>query len=207
MGRKSQSCVNIFKSDIMKNEVNQIDSLPNYWKWEKGLSSELCDLLLKDRVELEEIPAVLGCEEVGKLNKNKRDSSVCWAPVNHWIEGILYNYGLYATQNCSWNYQLGRPEQIQLTAYDKDGFYGWHEDWAPFSVNTTIRKVSVVALLSDPSEFEGGILQIDVGACQDIEMKRGSVVAFPSFLTHQVTPVTSGKRYSAVCWIHGPKMF
>jgi predicted 2-oxoglutarate/Fe(II)-dependent dioxygenase YbiX len=207
MGRRSQPYVNIFKSNIMKNDVIQITNLSNYWKWEKGLSSELCDLLLKDRAALEEIPAAVGYEEVGKLDKNKRNSSVCWAPVNHWIEGILYNYGLYATQEAGWNFQLGRPEQIQLTAYDKDGFYGWHEDWGPFSVSPSVRKVSVVALLSDPSEFEGGKFQIDFGGCQDIEMKRGSVIAFPSFVTHQVTPVTSGKRYSAVCWINGPRTF
>jgi PKHD-type hydroxylase len=60
-------------------------------------------------------------------------------------------------------------------------------------------------LLSDPSEFEGGEFQFQEN--ESVKMKKGSVIAFPSFLKHQVTPVTSGKRYSAVCWINGPRTF
>ena len=190
----------------MKNEeVINITSLSEYWKWEEGISFELCDLLLKDRLKFEEKLAVVGSIKGKILDKTIRDSKVCWAPVNHWIEGVLYNYGLYATQQADWNFHLGRPELVQLTAYDKDGFYGWHEDWDPFAIGPSIRKVSVVALLSDPSEFEGGEFQFEEGV--NVEMKKGSVIAFPSFVRHQVTPVTSGKRYSAVCWINGPKTF
>jgi PKHD-type hydroxylase len=189
----------------MINDAKELTSLSNYWRWEDGLSTELCDLLSKERSTFEEKTASVGVNGTGVVDKNIRNSDICWAPVNHWIEGILYNYGLYATQEAGWNFQLGRPEQIQLTAYDKDGFYGWHEDWAPFASEASIRKVSVVALLSNSSEFEGGEFQFQEGI--NIEMKRGTVIAFPSFLRHQVTPVTSGKRYSAVCWINGPKIF
>lgn len=186
------------------NEVIETTKLTEYWEWKEGISFELCDLLLKERNSFEESEGIVGSSQ-GSVNKEIRDSKVCWAPYNHWIEGILYNYGLYATQSSGWNFQLGRPEKVQLTSYDEDGFYGWHEDWAPFAIGPSIRKVSVVALLSDPSEFEGGEFQFQEGV--NIEMKRGSVIAFPSFVRHQVTPVTSGKRYSAVCWINGPKTF
>lgn len=188
----------------MVNDAEQIKTITNYWRWENGLSPELCDLLLKERAALEEKAAAVG-KGSGDINKNLRNSDVCWAPVNHWIEGVMYNHGLYATHNSGWDYTLGRPEPVQLAAYDKNGFYGWHEDWEPFEAKPTIRKVSVVALLSDPSEFEGGEFQFIDGA--SIDMKRGTILAFPSFLRHQVTPVTSGKRYSAVCWITGPRTF
>ena len=191
----------------MINDAEQITTMANSWRWENGLSPEICDLLLKERATIQEKKAKVVNNHVteGAVDTKIRDSSVCWAPINHWIEGILYNYGLYATQEAGWNFQLGRPEQIQLTAYDKDGFYGWHEDWAPFALGPSVRKVSVIALLSDPKDFEGGKFQIDGDV--EIEMKRGTVVAFPSFVRHQVTPVTSGKRYSAVCWINGPRIF
>jgi len=190
----------------MVNDAVQISTMTNFWRWEDALSAELCDLLLKDRAALEEKAGVVGSGNGdGQVNKNIRDSNVCWAPVNHWIEGILYNHGLYACEAAGWGFHLGRPEQVQLTAYDKDGFYGWHEDWAPLAASPVVRKVSVVALLSDPSEFEGGEFQFEEG--KSIEMKRGSIIAFPSFVRHQVTPVTSGKRYSAVCWINGPRTF
>jgi PKHD-type hydroxylase len=188
----------------MVNDAAKLSTLSAFWRWENGLSSELCDLLLKDRATIQEKKAEV-VNDNAEVDTKIRNSSVCWAPFSHWIEGILYNYGLYASQEAGWDYQLGRPEQVQLTAYDKDGFYGWHEDWAPFDTSPIVRKVSIVALLSDPSEFEGGEFQFIGG--ETIEMKRGTVLAFPSFVRHQVTPVTSGKRYSAVCWINGPRTF
>lgn len=188
----------------MVNDLAHIKDKCSFWKWEDGLSHELCDMLLKDRTKLEETAGgVGGVGGADGVNKSIRDSDVCWAPVNHWVEGIMYNYGLYAAEATGWGFQLGRPEPVQLTSYDKNGFYGWHEDWEPLDNKATVRKISVVILLSDPTDFEGGEFQFDnLGT---VEMKRGSVIAFPSFLRHQVTPVTSGKRYSAVCWINGPK--
>ena len=38
---------------------------------------------------------------------------------------------------------------------------------------------------------------------QEIEGE-GSIVVFPSFSWHQVTPVTKGTRYSLVAWFVGP---
>ena len=184
----------------MENNVKKLD---NYWLWKEALPKDLCDLLMKERSVLEEDAAVVATADGGTVDKNIRDSKVCWAPANHWIEGVLYNYGLYACESAGWDFHLGRPEPVQLTAYDKEGFYGWHEDWAPLVASPEVRKISVIALLSDPEDFEGG--QFQFAEEDTINMKRGSILAFPSFLRHQVTPVTYGKRYSAVCWIRGPR--
>ena len=63
----------------------------------------------------------------------------------------------------------------------------------------------MVVLLSDPSEFDGGNLQIRVSDEEiNIPKKRGLIIAFPSWATHQVAPVTKGNRQSLVVWIHGP---
>jgi len=191
----------------MENNVTDVtkhNKLSNYWLWEEAISQELCNLLLKERLTFEEKPAAIG-DGIGIEDKTIRNSGICWAPANHWIEGILYNHGLYACESTGWGFQLGRPEPVQLTAYDKEGFYGWHEDWAPLVISSVVRKVSVILLLSDPKDFEGGEFQFANN--QNVSMKMGSILAFPSFLQHQVTPVTSGKRYSAVCWINGPRIF
>lgn len=167
------------------------------------MSPEMCDMLLKDRAKLEEVQASIG--DGAKADKSKRDSKICWAPQNHWIESILFNYALYANESAGWFFQVGRPEPVQLTAYEKNSFYGWHEDWAPFSTDLPMRKLSAVLLLSDPDDFEGGKFEFDEHG--EVEMKRGSLIAFPSFLRHQVTPVTKGTRYSAACWVTGPRTF
>lgn len=71
-----------------------------------------------------------------------------------------------------------------------------------------IRKLSVTVSLNDPSEYTGGNLRFDFGphfegkryhTCKEIR-PRGSVIVFPSHIQHQVTPVTSGTRYSLVAW-------
>ncbi len=74
-----------------------------------------------------------------------------------------------------------------------------------------IRKLSVTLSLNNPSEYEGGDLQFDLGphrpvqyhTCTEIRPK-GSIVVFPSHVHHQVTPITRGTRYSLVCWNLGP---
>ncbi len=65
--------------------------------------------------------------------------------------------------------------------------------------------------LSDPRAYEGGDLLIDFGPHSAQERfnrfeefkEQGSVVFFPSFTRHQVTPVTKGTRYSLVMWVLG----
>ena len=174
---------------------------PPYWKWENAVAPEMCDALLKERAALEEAQAIVGTGG-GALNPSIRDSKVCWANKNHWIESVMYNYALYANDYAGWSFKMGRPEQVQLTSYGIDSFYGWHEDWSPLEGAPDVRKLSVVLLLSDPADFEGGQFQfIDQGP---VEMQRGSLIVFPSYLRHQVTPVTKGQRYSAVCWVMGP---
>jgi PKHD-type hydroxylase len=73
-----------------------------------------------------------------------------------------------------------------------------------------IRKLSVTVSLSDPNDYVGGNLKFDLGPhrpdryheCEEIR-PRGSIIVFPSHVYHQVTPVTSGTRYSLVNWSLG----
>ena len=73
-----------------------------------------------------------------------------------------------------------------------------------------VRKLSVTVSLNDPTEYDGGNLQFDLGphrpdryhTCEEIR-PRGSIIVFPSHLHHQVTPVTRGTRYSLVAWSLG----
>jgi PKHD-type hydroxylase len=60
--------------------------------------------------------------------------------------------------------------------------------------------------LSDPSDYEGGRFEFDNTLPQlpDEAFKKGSVIVFPSFHKHRVTPVTSGIRHSLVTWVEGP---
>ena len=75
-----------------------------------------------------------------------------------------------------------------------------------------VRKISMTCNLNKPGEYEGGNLKFDFGphietgdrykVCEEIR-PQGSVIAFPSFLYHCVTPITKGERYSLVMWSLG----
>jgi PKHD-type hydroxylase len=75
-----------------------------------------------------------------------------------------------------------------------------------------IRKISMTLNLNEPGDYDGGNLKFDFGRhvegvdpfyeCEEIR-PQGSVVVFPSFVDHCVTPITRGTRYSLVLWCLG----
>ena len=105
----------------------------------------------------------------------------------------------------------GFDEGFQLLQYDgaEEGvragdFYDWHIDIG-HSGTTTSRKLSLVIQLSDPVDYEGGRLEINTaGDAAAMPAAQGSLIAFPSFVLHRVTPVTKGLRFSLAAWVHGP---
>jgi PKHD-type hydroxylase len=106
-----------------------------------------------------------------------------------------------------YNFDLhGFVEDFQYTVYHGDvgGHYGWHIDKGVGTIPSP-RKMSMVLQLSDPSEYEGGELQL-WGSHKPVtvERRKGLLAAFPSYLLHQVTPVTAGTRRSLVVWVAGP---
>jgi len=74
-----------------------------------------------------------------------------------------------------------------------------------------VRKLSITINLNKPDEYDGGNLKFDFGPhaggkrfheCIEIR-PQGSIIFFPSFTYHQVTPITRGTRYSLVLWLCG----
>ena len=53
-------------------------------------------------------------------------------------------------------------------------------------------------------DFEGGDFEIRGKDDRVPKLEEGSIIVFPSFLEHRVTPVTEGIRYSLVSWFVGP---
>ena len=140
------------------------------------------------------------------LDKNIRRSQIDWlynTPDTEWV----FKKFAHVTSQLNADYfrfdLTGFGEPFQLTNYDQseNGMYGWHQDYG-LAVS---RKLSLVMQLTDPSEYEGGDLQVMTsGEPVNMRKQRGLIVVFPSYVLHQVTPVTQGNRQSLVAWISGP---
>jgi len=178
-----------------------------YWIWENKLPKTLCELLIS---ESKTFNSPTDGVHLGENNKKTRNNKVTWAPLNHWMEGILLTHAFYANNLAQWNYNVSHSEKLQISFYQVGNYYDWHMDWlkdldqSNNDVHYT-RKISMVCLLNDSSEFEGGEFQF--GFSEKLKLEQGTIIAFPSFLIHKVHPVTSGTRISAVSWILGDQTF
>lgn len=105
----------------------------------------------------------------------------------------------------------GLYEDIGIMRYDASGagdsvpgHYNWHQDFGGGTASH--RKISVVSLLSDPRDFEGGELRLFTASDLKADLsEQGDMVMFPSWTSHCVTSLTRGRRYSLVAWISGPR--
>lgn len=105
-------------------------------------------------------------------------------------------------------YKLTHIETLQYTIYEgsEEGKYDWHRDGILYSYCPHGRKITGIIMLSDPDEYEGGDLELDVdGTLNPISMRlnKGDCVFFDALMSHRVTPVTSGRRDTLVFWLHG----
>jgi PKHD-type hydroxylase len=100
----------------------------------------------------------------------------------------------------------GFNEHLQFTEYTSPG--GKYDSHVDRSYNGVIRKLSIVLQLTDETTYEGGNFEIIDGPIDTptvLSRKQGTLLAFPSYTLHRITPVTSGVRNSLVGWISGPQ--
>lgn len=174
-----------------------------YWKWDAVLSKEFCHSALEHIDWATAVQATVTDNKV--VDTTTRRTDVVWQNPTQPIGCIAKCYMEMANQSAEWGYSLCGQENTQFSRYKSvdEGHYDWHMD-AGAPKNGIQRKLSCVILLNDPSEFEGGILQLKGMEDRNLLDKQGSIIVFPSFVEHKVTPVTKGVRYTAVTWASGP---
>ena len=179
--------------------------IPPFVWWEGAFTEEQLNWL-QAKAKAAERNAQVGGNRNDGVDKNIRRSQVSWlsnTPDTEWVFTKLAD--IVSKLNAQhFRFDLtGFGEPLQLTNYDQseNGMYGWHQDYG----GAISRKLSMTLQLTDPSEYEGGNLQIlTAGEPINVRKQRGLVAIFPSYELHQVTPVTQGSRQSLVAWVSGP---
>ena len=114
-----------------------------------------------------------------------------------------------ANQKAGWNFQLTGFEPFQYSIYEKGDHYNWHIDShaRPYD-NGLIRKLSFTLCLSD--DYKGGTFELcrpnpkpEKHMFKKFELKKGTMIIFPSFCWHKVNPVLEGVRKTLVGWVVG----
>ena len=173
--------------------------------WDDAFSLAQLDWLQEESKKATAL-AQVGGGAGGRVDDELRRSRVAWmsnTPDTRWVFEQLAN--VVANLNADYfNFDLtGFGEPLQLTNYDQEthGMYGWHVDFG----RGISRKLSVVLQLSDPSDYEGGELQLQPrgAVIESVVKRRGRIAVFPSWTLHQVTPVTKGYRQTIVAWVSG----
>ena len=208
------------------------DNFYYYWMFNEGLPERICDEIIqygKDNKDRETTGIIgelgqgrdikknpLSKKETKKLHE-LRKSNVVWMD-DPWIYKEIHPFIERANIEAEWNYQYDWSETCQFTKYEKGDYYDWHCDsWrAPYKQGNfqkgKIRKLSVTVCLSDSNSFKGGDLQFDYRDQHPrgpkpihtvTNVSKGSIIVFPSWLWHRVTPVTKGIRHSLVIWSCG----
>ena len=141
----------------------------------------------------------------GGTDTKKRITTISWIPfkeMGHMYQD-LNNFIQKANENHFGFEDIQVTENAQFTEYPEGGFYDWHMDCdTNMAHEPPVRKISMTLLLNNPSEFEGGDLEL-MAPGKFAELKQGHAIIFASFLNHRVNPVTRGIRQSLVCWFGG----
>ena len=180
---------------------------PLFWHWEAELPAVKCQQIIDEHFIQSKIEKGVfkNRDYVNVQDDATRKNDIVWVPQNTELFDLIYTYIASANKQV-WNYDLSGMEDVQLGRYENGGHYDWHIDSDEICSQGFQRKLSCSVQLTDEDQYEGGelLLQEPLGKEYTVSRKQGSIIVFPSAVKHKVTPVISGKRFSAVAWMRGP---
>jgi PKHD-type hydroxylase len=190
-------------------------TFPYVW-WDGMFSDEEINKLAAYCQEVGQL--IPGGLSMGRVDETIRKSPVChhlWCEDNAWVFD-RFNDAISRINTRWYGFDLNGYDVFQYAEYhaEEGGHYDWHMD-INMGIDRTPpemiepRKLSIAMLLNTPGEdFEGGEFQINGWREEkpiNIDIRKGRIIAFPSFMIHRVCPVTKGVRKSLVIWVSGPK--
>jgi|LauGreSBDMM110SN_4_FD.fasta_scaffold00908_2 PKHD-type hydroxylase len=145
----------------------------------------------------------------GEIAKETRSCKIAWIPYTDewsWLYGRVYDLALWANGEAFKFEPLDFTEPIMYCEWESGDHFDWHVDIGDIHPYSS-RKLAVTVQLSDSDDYRGGNLEFASSPNPEywytVSRAAGSVVIYPTYLTHRITPVTSGVRKSLVFWLGG----
>jgi hypothetical protein len=158
--------------------------------WEAGLTDMQCDAIIERHMK----------EESYQFPSCEATTRECPRPLDRVLDPMLY-FGV-KTNKQQWDFKLDVNAGAWMQTYFVGDSYPVHTD----SEAGQTRKLTVIALLTDPNKYEGGNLRIHHSSQHPfyIPRARGTMVVIPSWVFHDVTAVEEGSRQSLNLGFWGP---
>ena len=184
----------------------QIKQRNDFAFYNEAFSDFEINQIIKCTVKREKIIAEVHSEEKAIVNESVRKTIIQWVPTveqNSWLYRKITDLVNLANSQY-FGFDLLTIEELQFSIYNVGGFYGKHVDHLA-STPGNPRKLSFTMQLTDPSEYEGGSTFLYTSENPHVITKeKGSITFFPSYILHEVEPVTAGTRTALVGWVSGP---
>jgi PKHD-type hydroxylase len=187
-----------FENSSWNFEVDQINL---YAFWDNAFSKLECETIINTAKNKGLIKGKT------KEESDVRDSKISWLyPSDNidWVFRRVTDITLNLNERFFKFDLFGLNEGFQFTNYEApSGKYGKHIDR---SMNIPVRKLSISIQLTNPEEYEGGELKLYDGDDEEanvMDKTQGTLIIFPSYVLHEVMPVTKGERNSLVTWVTG----
>lgn len=181
----------------------EIDTLETYAYWHPVFTPEEC----KKIIDIGNKKGLVEGRTRKGINKEYRNSTISWLYSSDnldWVFRRITNIIINLNKDYFKFNLFGFIEGFQFTHYQAPG--GNYKKHVDRGKDMYVRKLSLSVQLSDPNSYEGGNFVLYEGNEPIVLPKeQGKLVAFPSYVLHEVQPVTKGERYSLVAWITGPQ--
>ena len=181
--------------------------------WTGGFTKEECDNIVQTGELFEFMKAGIGnnFDEPG-IDEEIRKTNITWIEPYEEHKWIFERMNEIVAKVNYDKFQLDfrQFDGFQYSKYEVGSHYTWHKDISLTPSNNGLyRKLSLVVMLSEPEDYEGGdLLLCTSGNIDNIETHRltkGDIIFFYSTTPHKVDPVTSGTRLTLVTWCMGEK--
>lgn len=184
-------------------------STPHYWAlYPNYFTADECDRIIQEGLAIPDVTSTVGGH--GHIDNTIRQARVAFfdpkATNTKWLFERMRGLALEMNRQF-WNFDIKFLECIQFSRYEQPGdFYTSHMDMSYDP--SEVRKLSISVQLSPATSYQGSDLRLfRVGDDMDTAPRdQGTVILFPSYHVHQVTPLIAGKRYSLVSWLVGPPL-